>query len=790
MTAAPLIALLLAACSGGSGPATSPVAAPPAPDKPDIILVTLDTTRSDRLGAYGYDKAGTDWIDAKAAAGMRFERAYSVQPLTIPAHSSIMTGLWPWRTGVRSNGDAVLSEGLDTLAERLKAGGWQTGASVAAFVTSRNWGFSQGFDTYDDHIETTSHDTWHQSRPASQVVDDALSIVSAAKQDQPLFLWVHLYDAHFPYAPPEEYAATYGDRPYDGEIAYMDDQLERLEAGLKAAGRTDPLWVMIGDHGESLGEHRELTHGLFVYDSTQHVPWIISGHGVKPAVISQPVSQVDLVPTVLSLAGRPVPTDIDGKVQPGNPHPAWMESYQLTEQFGYAPHTGVVDGDMKLIRKPKPELYDVAQDEHEKDDLAAEGAGAEGAAGTTAGAATDRAAEIARLSAVMDSMSPVMPTGRTEALDPEALARLQALGYVTTTSFDVDFANLPDPEDHKDVIGKVLRAEMMSMKNDNDGALALMREALAEQPDVAGLYSRFGRMLAAAGKPEEARKVLEQAVKRFPEDEDLLLRAASLIGRQGDDKRSLALAQMALVASPDSDRAAEYVTGALINLKRQPEALTFTGTWLQAHPEAANIAALRGILLFDGGDPRAAEPLLRLAAKEPNPRAGVCQRLAAMALAANVVKDAERWIDIEIEKHGESPRSLRIRLTVLRRKGENEAALALADKLLVDSPNDPELLDARAVSLFDLGRVDEAKAEVEAALVKVPEQPDLLMLLANIQLKQGNREEAEKTRARAAAANARRVQAMKAGMPRGAPPPQSPAPTKTAPPKTAPKTGG
>lgn len=744
--------VLLAGCGSNCAPAPAPTAAPAPAARPDVVLVTLDTTRADRLGAYGHAQADTSWLDGKAAAGMRFQRAYAVQPLTIPAHSSIMTGLWPWRHGVRSNGDAVLDDSMTTLAERFQAGGWQTGASVAAFVTSRDWGFHQGFDTFLDQIEQPGKDTWHAHRTADKVVDDAITIVDGAQEGQPLFLWVHVYDAHFPYTPPEPYAERFAGRPYDGELAFVDDQLERLDAALSAKGR-QPLWVLVGDHGESLGEHRELTHGLFVYDATQHIPLIIAGPGVAPAVVEQPVSQVDLVPTILSLTGRPVPEDVDGKVQPGNPHPAWMESFQLTEQFGYAPHTAVVDGSHKLIHKPQPELYDLAGDPGEREDLAAA-----------------QPEQVQRLKGVMDVLGPVMPTGRTQALDPVALARLQALGYITTSSFDVDFASLPDPALHKEVVGKVLRAEMMAMQGQHEDGLVLMKEALDEQPDVAGLYTRYGRMLFSAGKKDEGVALLNRAADRFPKDVNLLLRAASTIGRAGGDNRSLELARRALQADPASDQAAEFVTGALINLGKRDEALAFTATWLTEHPAASNIAALRGILLFDGGNVKDAEPLLRQAAKESRPREGVCQRLGAMALGAGVLKDAVRWLEREQELHGVSPRTDRLLLVVLNRMGEKERALALADRLLKDQPADPELLHARGVALFDLGRVDEARTEVEAALVKVPEQPDLLMLLANILRKQGLQAEAEAMRVRADAAHTKRLEQLRKMPP---PPPQS-----------------
>ncbi|MCB9779039.1 MAG: sulfatase-like hydrolase/transferase [Alphaproteobacteria bacterium] len=742
------LAALLVACSGSSetpDPAAAPATPAPEGPRPDVVLVTLDTTRADRLGAYGYADAKTDWIDAKANAGMRFERAYSVQPLTIPSHSSMMTGLWPWHHGVRSNGDAVLSEDVVTLAERLQAGGWQTAASVAAFVTTRAWGFNQGFDAYFDDIGPTGKDAWHQERPANEVVDDAIGWLSdGADKDQPVFLWVHLYDAHYPYAPPESYREVAPGRPYDGEIAFVDDQLERLDAAMKAQGR-DPIYVLIGDHGESLGEHRELTHGVFVYDSTQHIPLIISGPGVSPAVIDQPVSQVDLVPTLLSLLGRPVPDNVDGKVQPGNPHPVWMESFQLTEQFGYAPHLGVVDGDHKLIHKPKPELYDLKADPGERADLAG-----------------DQPGTIKQLEGAFDKLSPEMPSGRTQALDPDALAQLEALGYVTASSFDVDFENLPDPADHREVIGKVLQSEMMSSKGKQEEGLALMKEALDEAPDVAPLYTRYARALGSAGKPKEALAVTQKGLARFPQDIDLKLKAAAMLGRQGQDEQSLQLAKDALTVDPDHARAAEFVTGALINLGRIDEMLSFTNLWLEAHPEDTAIAALRGIVLFDSGKLEEGEKMLRRGASASRPREGVCQRLGGMALAAGHPDDAEKWLAREAAAHGRSLRTAQLQLKILLPARRYEEILDIVEPLLEKHGADPELRHAQSIALFQQGRYDEAADAVQAGLAQSPEHPDLLLMLANIQLKQGDEAAAQATKARADAANQARVQAMEA----------------------------
>ncbi len=741
-----LTPILLAACTGApdADQAAAPAATPTA-RRPDIVLVTLDTTRADRIGAYGYDKAGTDWIDAKAAAGMRFTRAYSVQPLTIPSHSSIFTGLWPWRHGVRSNGDSVLPDDVTTLTERLEAGGWQTVASVSAFVTSRAWGFSQGFDTYFDEMPKSEAGAWHQERPARPVIDDAVSwLESDAKADSPVFMWVHLYDAHFPYQPPEDYLQDYRERPYDGEIAYMDDQLERLEKAFAAQGR-DPIWVLIGDHGESLGEHREITHGLFVYDATQHVPFVISGPGVDPAVIDQPVSQVDLVPTVLSLAGRPVPDDIDGKVQPGNPKPEWMESFQLAEQYRYAPHLAIVDGNYKLIDKPVPELYDLLADPGERTNLA-----------------EAQPQEVARLEGLIEQLAPQMPSTRTQALDPDSLARLESLGYITASTFDVDFASLPDPSLHKEIIGKVVEADMKASRGQIEEGIRLMTEALADEPDLPNVHMRLVRLHYRAGNRDEARRLSLAAVERFPDDPDVKLRAATIQGRDGNDERSLALAREALEVDPENGRAAEFVAGSLLNLERHDEMLAFADEWLEKHPDATNIAALKGILLFDTGLLPQAEKALRQAAKDPRPRPGVYQRLGAMALGAGQPDDALRWLQQEQDVHGNSTQTEHLLVQAHLKLGNKDKVLEHVDNVLAERPEAADAWNAKVIALFDTGQLAEAHKTVDDALAIHPDDPDLLLMLANILKKEGKQEEALSAKARADAANQKRVEERKA----------------------------
>ena len=294
-----VLLLLLIGCEADPPPPAAPTAAETVPRTP-LVFITLDTTRADRLGCYGHELAETENLDALASRGVRFDRAYAPVPLTIPSHSTMFTGLLPPRHGVHTNGDAVLSEEATTLAEHLQAAGYQTHAAVGAYVTQSHWGFGQGFDAYDDDLGLpTDRLSWKAERRAAAVVDDAI----AALQGGADFLWVHVFDAHSPYEPPEGYTT---ERPYDGEIAYIDDQIGRLLAAVP----DDALVVVAGDHGESFSEGGEIEHGLLLTEGVLRVPLILAGPGLAPEVIERPVSLADITPTLLRLLGLPVEDDL------------------------------------------------------------------------------------------------------------------------------------------------------------------------------------------------------------------------------------------------------------------------------------------------------------------------------------------------------------------------------------------------------------------------------------------------------------------------------------------------
>src|SRR5215471_7531266 len=298
--------LMLGSCTSGSHPSIRPL---------NLLLVTIDTLRADRLGCYGYSKIETPNLDKIARQGVLFESAVAPAPLTAPSHASMMTGLYPTAHKVRNTGGFVLSPSDATLAKLLQDQGWDTAAFVGSSVLKRRFGFNQGFSVYDDEMPTPAKGLAQAEpeRRASEVVDRAIKWLEA-QSGKPYFLWVHVYDPHIPYDPPDPFREKYKDRPYDGEIAYTDQQLGRLfDAAAKKSPPENTLIAVLSDHGESFSEHGEYTHGVFLYDSTLRIAFLMAGGRVPAGVrVKQQARTIDLLPTVLELMGSKAPAGIQG----------------------------------------------------------------------------------------------------------------------------------------------------------------------------------------------------------------------------------------------------------------------------------------------------------------------------------------------------------------------------------------------------------------------------------------------------------------------------------------------
>jgi arylsulfatase A-like enzyme len=423
-----------------------------APSKPHgVVVITLDTTRADYLGVYGSTHAATPNLNRLATGAVVFEQALTVAPLTLPAHSSLFTGLLPPRHGVRDNAGALAGR-HETLAALLRRRGFQTAAFVSSAILMADRGLASGFETYDDRRASSRAIAGGLQRPANETVDAALTWLEG-RHDKPFFLWVHLYDPHAPYDPPEPFRTAYRDNPYAGEIAFADAEVGRLTAFLEARGLLDHTAVVLtADHGESLHEHGEAGHGIFLYQSVVRVPLIVRAPGVTARRIPAVTRIVDVMPTILDLAGVDGPAaNLDGisliAAMRGTASPdldAYAES-EYPREFGWSPLRSLRNGRFKLIAAPRPELYDVESDPAELHDL------------FSTRPALGRV--MARRLVEMEHAA----TGTHDASDsspaPDVAERLAALGYIAPGPRAASTAqgSLPDPKDHIGTLSALVR---------------------------------------------------------------------------------------------------------------------------------------------------------------------------------------------------------------------------------------------------------------------------------------------------------------------------------------------
>jgi len=728
-TLIPALVLLLASCA----PDTVPEA--PAPEEtpavarnlPNVVMVTMDTTRADYLGAWGREDARTETLDALAASGRRYARAYSPMPLTIPAHSTLFTGLEVYKHGVRNNGDNILSEDFVTLAEHLKAEGYDTAASVAAFVTQRQWGFDQGFDAYYDDIsppegKPKSRNEWREERPGDEVVADAIKWLDNRTGDAPYFLWVHLYDAHSPYTPPEKYTADQKDM-YAAEIAYVDDLIQEL---VDEVGDDPTLWVIASDHGEARGAHYELTHGLFIYNATQHVPLIISGPGVEPEVVDQPVGLVDVMPTVLHTLGLDVPTDIDGKPQPGNPHPLYLETFQLTDQFGYAPHFGLVDGDLKYVATPTPELYHQLEDGGETTNLAGVDADA-----------------IARLQAALESMAIEPPGAASGSLDPDTLAQLAALGYIGGSAASTTDGPLDDHKDHIKTIELIQRARLEQMVGDKEKELPLLQEALTLEPALLQPRTRLARLYAMSGDKEKVVQIVDEGLEYHEDTMVMLENAILLYGQIGELQKAYEVSVRAITLHPDQERFKEFYVGTLLSMGREEEGIEYGMKQLAEHPDMYALAAAMGNHLASTGRWPQAEPLLHRAAQSKDPRKDVHRHLGAMAAATEHPDAALGHFETELENHPGNVAARSLLSKLLGKLERYEEQAAQIEQLIRQAPQNPDYHQARAMTLINMGDAEGALEAARKSQERFEGHPGMQLMIANALGKLGRKDEAD-----------------------------------------------
>jgi len=603
-----LFAVLAVGAAGCGGPGGKPSASASSPDTAaapsregaDVVLVTIDTLRADAVGFAGNRRVETPALDRLAAAGRVFDDAHAHNVVTLPSHTNILTGLYPYQHGVRDNSGFALSPKVPTLATLLKRAGYATGAFVGAYPLDARFGLGQGFDVYDDRFPRGSNpdDFVLAERRGDQVVAAARAWWEGQKGKR-RFLWVHLYDPHAAYAPPEPFAGRYRDNPYLGEVAATDSFLAPLLTPFLDGRERPALVIVTSDHGESLGEHGELTHGLFAYEATLKVPLVVWGAGVPKGRDGRPARHVDIVPTVLSFLRLDLPAGLPGRslLAPAENQrtASYFEALSSALNRGWAPLRGMLREGKKLIDLPLPELYDLPKDPKEERNLFAE---------------DRRTAHDLRAALPTESSWPP-PRG---AVSPEEEARLRSLGYSSGSGpVKTTYTAADDPKNLVGIDHQIHEVIDAYSRRDYEKAAALARKVIAGRPDLPEAYEHLALALQQLERPGEAIAALQGAVRRGLDRESIRRQLGLALAEAGRSGEAVAVLQP-LAASPDADAATLNALGvALSDAGRHGDAMAVLQRATGRYPSDPKGFENLGIVALRMDQPEAARTQLQRA---------------------------------------------------------------------------------------------------------------------------------------------------------------------------------
>jgi arylsulfatase A-like enzyme/Flp pilus assembly protein TadD len=717
-----LVALGAAAAAVGGwryARASAPVSGP-------IILISIDTLRADHLPVYGYTRVRTPAIDALAADGVVFDRAYSHAPQTLPAHTAMLSGRLPFETGVRDNVGFVVKPGERLLPQMLRERGFTTGGIVSAYVLRKETGISQGFDFFDGEMPPSSPEL-----SIGQMQRDGMASEAIAEhwldtqRSSRVFLFLHLYEPHKPYTPPERFSAF---APYDGEIAYSDEIVGRLVHYLKSHQLYDrSTIVLVSDHGEGLGDHGEQEHGLFIYDEAIHVPLIIKqaenlGAGRRVADLAQ---HVDLVPTILDYVKAPIPGTLRGRsLKPllegtGHlPEPAiYAEALYARYHFGWSELTALTDGRYRYIKAPRAELYDLQRDPHERQNVAG-----------------DRATVATALSGALDRLTAGTTIPAPSAVSAEARERLQALGYVgaQTGVPGQPGEELPDPKDKREILERYRAAVDLAGNGKWAGAITLLQQILKDEPEMADVWSQLATFAERTDRFDVAIDAYKHFIELKPSDPSGYIGAAAayLRLRKLDDAR--AHAQLAAEVAPERDarsRASAHELLAKIALAAHDADVARSEADLarQADPTVPMPAYIEGRLLADQGQYAEALPFFQEAIAGLK-KSGALQMTELHFYTADALGRLERYPEAEkefLEELRYFPQNTRARsgLAMLyEATGRADlAARVISDMIRITPTPDAYALAARLWSMFgNPQQANAVRAEARRAFADPP----------------------------------------------------------------------
>lgn len=578
---------------------------------PNILLITIDTVRADHLGCYGAQEIQTPTLDALARDGIVFERAVSQVPLTWPSHAVILTGLYPFQNGVQDFTGQPLEPRFRSIAQAFQQHGYATGAVVSAFVLDRSWGLARGFDFYDDAFPAqafTNRDLNLVERRANESVTHALAWLQKNPR-RPFFFWLHLYDPHSPYDPPEPYRTQYSSHPYDGEIAYADHELGRVITWLKHNQLYDrTLVVFLSDHGESLGEHGEQEHGFFVYNSTVHIPMIVkppAGSDFRQGRVSGPVETTAIAPTLLRVAG--IHDEIEKQLKSSallgtnarTAEEAYSETFYPFSSFGWSPLHALETSRYQYIDAPEPELYDLASDPAEKNNLAQQ-----------------QPATVAVLKEKLRTLlqeHPFTPAQNDNSeLSPDAIEKLRALGYVayrSPVSAQALAAGLPDPKERLREFNSILQAEDALHRGDLDAGKSLLLQVQKKDLSIYVVPFSLGEAAMDQHEWDEASSEFKKCLELNPHFDQAMLGLARALGFQGKSEDAMHWTRKAIQYNPQS-YLAWYQLGLLETRTDKRAAISDYDKAVSIQGNFAPVRRDLGLLQFQEGNyPEAAKHL-------------------------------------------------------------------------------------------------------------------------------------------------------------------------------------
>jgi arylsulfatase A-like enzyme/predicted Zn-dependent protease len=773
-----VVVMAAVACSPGSPAGPRPDAGRSPSHADSVLLITLDTTRADRIGAYGARDVETPALDALAAGGVIFGQAWAVAPITAPSHATLFTGLYPPRHGVRDNAVHYLADERSTVAEHLAAAGFRTAAFVSAMVLERRFGFDQGFEVYDDDLAASGARRQSRmmiERPADVTVARALEWLDDLGDDERYFLWVHLFDPHAPYAPPPPWADRFADRLYDGEVAAMDDAIGRLLRHPRAAA-PDTLVVAVGDHGESLGEHGEQTHGFLVYEATLRVPWIMRlPRGPAGLRIDIPVSQVDLVPTLLEALAVPLEVGRDEAIEGRSLLPLlsgardvpartlFAESEAPFLSYGWSPLRAARRGAIKLVDAPTVELYDLDRDPGELEDLAAA-----------------RPGDVDRLAGELEAWSAAGAVSASRApVDGRTADQLRALGYTAGEDARPRDQARGNPlqligvHDELQAIGELLESARFGAAEEG------LRDILVRDPDNVSALQELTRALVGLGRLDEAAETAARARRLTPWSARVPLVEAEVAFRRGDLQSALAQADESLNLDPRYQEARLERSRYLALLGRDEEAvaelerlreLSSNSPWVDLRfvelvelpagrlgpaetrlrsvvardPYLVDAWAALGTVLQRQGRSRDAASAYR-SGLEHRPDADELQARLALLLAEAADPGAEDALHTAISSSPLPRPDLHLALADrLQARGAAADARRELELAAQASALTPASRNDRAMALARLGRQDEAEAVLLTVVREEPQFARAWHNLASLAVQRGRWREAER----------------------------------------------